>query len=116
MCYEQLKIAYAIQLLQTPEEESFNTALPLHAYLICAGISGTIAAAVSNPIDRVKTMIQVREVPITQGSPLVHVVKEIVQKEGWWKAATRGVGSRCLWAVPNVVVSMTVFEALKSVK
>ncbi|ORZ33694.1 mitochondrial carrier domain-containing protein [Catenaria anguillulae PL171] len=88
--------------------------LPLYGYLLCAAVSGALAAAVSNPLDRVKTIVQVSDRRLRdRDMRLASVIARLAKEEGWWQAAMRGVGSRCMWAVPNVVVSMVVYEALK---
>ncbi|KAI9189985.1 hypothetical protein H9P43_001418 [Blastocladiella emersonii ATCC 22665] len=121
MVYEQTKAMYASWLGLSPALTSSPATgapapppLPLHGYLVCAATSGALAAAVSNPLDRVKTIVQVSDGRLyDRSSRMLQVIRRLAREEGWWRAATCGIGSRCLWAIPNVVVSMVVYESLK---
>ncbi|KAL7748191.1 heme peroxidase [Sorochytrium milnesiophthora] len=109
LSYEQLKLYVAVQTGGGAAVPDQQPTLPLYMYCTCAAISGMLAAAVSNPLDRVKTIVQSRE----GDSCASKVLSTLIQEEGLWHGLTRGTLSRCLWAVPNVVVAMSLYEYLK---
>ncbi|KAJ3369907.1 hypothetical protein GGF31_004982 [Allomyces arbusculus] len=107
LSYEQLKSLYSTHVLDRPLTS--DTKLPFSAYLMCAGVSGSLAASISNPLDRVRTIVQVSNKRPSAWT----VIRQLAREEGWWKGATRGLVPRVVWVVPSVVISMTVYEMLK---
>ncbi|ORX99379.1 mitochondrial carrier [Basidiobolus meristosporus CBS 931.73] len=86
--------------------------LPPWAYILSSAGACSIAAATSNTLDIVKTRWQVAN---RQGElkSSWEIMKHMWLKEGGLRAFTRGMLARVLWATPNTVISMTVFELLK---
>ncbi|KAI9221038.1 mitochondrial carrier domain-containing protein [Blastocladiella britannica] len=124
--YEQLKAAFASRQPppspQPPTTDSIGfrsqpPSLPFYAYMASAAVAGGLAAAISNPLDRIKTVIQVSDTPVTgptaRAGRLLQVARSLVAAEGWVGAFSRGLTSRVIWAVPNTVVAMAVYEGLK---
>ncbi|KAI7878872.1 mitochondrial carrier [Lichtheimia hyalospora FSU 10163] len=115
--YEECKMAYA-RYFYDKNSRSENTDaahLPLKAYLLCSGVASAIGITLSTPLDIVKTRWQIsaaeQGAEFRQG-PLV-IVKHMWQREGKWRAFTRGLVARIAWGIPTTAISMTVFEALK---
>lgn len=94
--------------------------------VLCAGGLGNLAAAiVTNPLEFVKTRLQVqRAVLRIDGRPatvrgfqfcyagLFDGLRTVVKKEGLW-ALWRGVGSRAVFAAPNAALTMTIYNYLR---
>lgn len=111
--YEQFKLALAHKYHPLISDSDLHKiTLPFYAYLFAAAGSGTLAAMFSNPFDRIKTIVQVAET--AHEGNVREVIKNLIRDEGIWRACTRGTLSRILWAVPNLCISMTVYESMKS--
>lgn len=115
--YEECKMAYARYFYDknSRSEDTDAAHLPLNAYLLCSGVASAIGITLSTPLDIVKTRWQIsaaeQGAEFRQG-PLV-IVKHMWQREGKWRAFTRGLVARIAWGIPTTAISMTVFEALK---
>ena len=80
----------------------------LFYYALCSGIAGAIAAFLSNIMDVIKTRWQVQ----TTHSSIWVLIREMWQEDKW-RTFLQGAEARVLWAIPNVVISFTVYEILK---
>lgn len=87
------------------------------AVSVSAAAAGAVAAAVTTPLDIVKTRLQ------TQGDSealngrkrykgTIHAVREIGRTEGV-HAFVKGMAARMLWIMPGTAITMTTFEFLK---
>jgi len=98
---------------------SSRSDLPL--YFMSAGLSGALAAGVTQPLDVVKTRLQTQDVAVgsvrhsafPKYSGFVPTVMTIVREEG---AATfvRGMLPRMIHAVPSAAMCWGTYEAVKS--
>mgnify|MGYP001167222445 CR=1 FL=1 len=85
---------------------------------LCGAISGALCAAVTTPLDNIKTVLQVR------GSHVV-TVKELKEADSFWKAAkaiqnnygilgfARGLKPRIIFNMPAAAISWTSYECAK---
>ncbi len=85
--------------------------LPSFVYPICGAIAGCSGAAVTAPLDLIKTRLQ------TQGKSgrykgAIDCFKKIISEEGA-ATLTRGMGARCAWLAPNVAITMTTYELIR---
>lgn len=119
MAYERLKQLF------TPENDTTGG---FHGggIALCAAGAGAAAAAITSPLDVIKTRLQ------TQGDAVVsaslstsvsrtpnryrgtcHVARSIVREEGL-RGLFRGMSARVLWIIPGTSITMSMFEYLKS--
>lgn len=113
--YEQIKsqwIAAGLPHERLTKDGRTTTILPSYGYPACAAGAGAVAAAITAPLDVVKTRLQ------TQGSSGTYTggmdcVRKIWTLEGP-TALFRGVGARILFLAPNHAISMTIYEAMQS--
>ena len=89
-----------------------SSSVPFYVYPVCGGIGGGIAAALTAPLDLIKTRLQ------TQGNSgaykgVFDCVKKICQKEGV-STLFRGTVARVMWLSPNVAITMSFYEVAKS--
>ena len=104
--YESSKI-----LLGAEEEDS------LSIQLTAGGIAGAMAAAVSTPLDVVKTRLQTEGVvsnTVYQSSSVISVLRQIVQEEGK-NVLWRGLKPRVLFYVPSAAICWGTYETMKHV-
>lgn len=83
---------------------------------LCAGASGSIAAAVTTPMDVIKTRVMLRkgdahEAPGKGG--MIQVGTKIVREEGV-KALFKGLGLRMLWTSVGLSLYLGSYEAMKN--
>jgi hypothetical protein len=91
----------------------------------CAGVANGIAGLATNPLELVKTRLQVQRAVLTVGSGtavsqqfsysyvgLLAGLKDIVQRDGI-AGLWRGVGARVLYTAPNAALTMAFFDSLK---
>lgn len=113
--YERFKEMWA-QKLEVEEKT-----LPLPAVAASASCAGAIAAAVTCPLDVIKTRIQTqgdvsRRIDGVRGGPMYtstwHAAKTIAREEGL-RAFSRGISARVLWIMPGTAITMSSFEYLK---
>ncbi|KAI7871708.1 mitochondrial carrier domain-containing protein [Spinellus fusiger] len=110
--YEKLK-SKAAGLLRL---ESQDVSLPFSAYLICSGLASTVGIVVSTPLDIIKTRWQIssaEEGVLFRKGP-VTIARELWINEGGWRILFRSLGARITWGIPSTMISMSVFEKLKS--
>lgn len=74
-------------------------------------LAGGIAAAVTNPLDVVKTRLQTQPGGVERMYTGVwDCMRRVVREEGWG-ALGRGVGARVAWVAPSSAIVLAVFEA-----
>jgi len=115
--YEQIKSQWIAAGLPHQRHIKSDTGavtsiLPQWGYPLCAAGAGAVAAAITAPMDVVKTRLQ------TQGSSGTyrggwHCVTQIWQHEGPI-SLFRGVGARILFLSPNHAISMSIYEYMQS--
>ena len=79
-------------------------------HLICGMTAGATAGAVTQPVDAIKTRIQVSQ---TTGSASVSAVLTRVLREEGLRGLTRGTAARVMWLTPSAGIMITVFEWCK---
>jgi len=106
--YEKLKLTIAKSRNYASVQE-----LPFYYHLVSGASAGAFAAAVTCPMDVVKTRIQVfsRDNP-EEYSNAYRAVKTIVQKEGI-RAFSKGLGARILWIAPGNAITISAYEQCK---
>lgn len=89
-------------------------------YLHCVsgGIAGGIAAAITNPLDCIKTALQTKG--ITKNENMKHVTgfktaTRALFKESGMSAFTRGLKPRIIFNVPSTAISWTAYEMAKEI-
>jgi len=89
--------------------------LPFYYHLISGASAGAFAAAVTCPIDVVKTRVQVlsRDNP-QEYSNAWRAVRTIFHKEGIG-AFSKGMGARILWIAPGNAITISAYEQCKKV-
>ncbi|KAF8298448.1 putative mitochondrial carrier protein [Trypanosoma cruzi] len=97
------------------------------ASALCAGGMGNIAASlVTNPLEFIKTRLQVQRAVLSVGgrptnvrgfsyyyAGLVDGLRTVIREEGF-RALWRGVGSRVAFAAPNAALTMAIYDYLRS--
>lgn len=74
-------------------------------------LAGGIAAAVTNPLDVVKTRLQTQPGGVERMyTGVFDCMRRVVREEGWG-ALGRGVGARVAWVAPSSAIVLAVFEA-----
>jgi len=73
--------------------------------------AGGIAAAITNPLDVVKTRLQTQPGGAERMyAGVLDCMRRVVREEGW-AALGRGVGARVAWVAPSSAIVLAVFEA-----
>ena len=94
--------------------------------LVAAGVANAIAGWITNPLELVKTRLQVQRSVLSVGSAkvvssqfvysysgIVSGVADIVKQEGLL-GLWRGVGARVIYTAPNAALTMAMYEGLQS--
>lgn len=76
----------------------------------CGFVSGSLASALTNPIDVVKTSIQTKGP--NKAQTITRAVQEIYAVEGW-RGFVRGMVPRVIRVGPNTAVTVSFFELFK---
>lgn len=88
--------------------------LPSYLHLIGGANAGAIAAAVTCPLDVVKTRIQVQH---TEGghqyNTVLNTVRKMLQEEGL-SAFGKGFFARIVWIAPGTAITIAAYEKFKS--
>jgi len=82
-------------------------ALPFPYHLVGGATAGAIAAALTSPLDIIKTRIQVGS---DYKGPL-DAAQRILKEEGP-RAFVKGIGARVLWIAPATAITMAAYEQL----
>eukprot|EP00026_Physarum_polycephalum_P012012 Phypoly_transcript_12275.p1 GENE.Phypoly_transcript_12275~~Phypoly_transcript_12275.p1 ORF type:complete len:193 (+),score=4.62 Phypoly_transcript_12275:535-1113(+) len=105
--YEQLKFTIA-DLRRSSVQE-----LPFYYHIASGASAGAFAAAVTCPLDVVKTRIQVLSRDNPQGyRNAFQAVRTIIQEEGL-KGFRKGIGARILWIAPGNAITISAYEQCK---
>jgi hypothetical protein len=99
--YEQLKLKW-----KSSFDPSTQT-LPIGMYVTCSSIAGALAGAISNPLDVIKTRVQ-----IASNKDTKQVIQQLYRENGIHGFA-KGMGARIFWIAPSMSLSITIFELLK---
>jgi len=110
--YEQIKIYAA-------SEKALNTKdvgnLPFYVYLFGSALAATFSAAVTCPLDVVKTRVQVQQ-KLPSGEYQYKngfdAMRQIIKNEGT-SALFQGVKPRCLWIAGGTAITMLAYEEIK---
>lgn len=87
--------------------------------LLCAGIAGSIASVVTNPLDMAKVRMQVVRASASSGAQIFqyknmfHGIYLIWKHEGF-KALFQGSFARCLFHTPNTAIIMGTVETIRA--
>lgn len=104
--YEKLKKLVSDK--REPNETSTNASnLSFWKYLLCSSTSALLAAAISTPLDVIKTRVQIKS-----NQPALSVATELFKENGI-RSFTKGMGARIAWAAPSMTICVTIFELLK---
>jgi solute carrier family 25 iron transporter 28/37 len=90
------------------------------SHIVSGGLAGGLAAAVTTPIDVVKTTLQTRGLSTVEGDQLGKVggmrdAVKFIHRERGWSGFTRGLGPRMLTHMPATAICWGFYEYLKSV-
>lgn len=97
-----------------------NPSNTYNPYLHCVsgGVAGGIAAALTNPLDCIKTALQTRGITTNVHMRTVDGFKSAaaaLYKEQGIKAFTRGLKPRIIFNVPSTAISWTAYEMAKEI-
>ena len=94
------------------EGRSQDKHLPWYAVNACALLSASIAAVVTNPLDVLKTNIQVSEKHSREYGTIIKSVSTILRDQGI-QGFFRGAGARVIWLTPKHAMGFTFYEMVK---
>ncbi|VEU20759.1 DEKNAAC101716 [Brettanomyces naardenensis] len=80
-------------------------------HCVSGGLSGAAAAAITTPLDCIKTALQTQSIPNATG--FFSAMKGLYRKEGL-KTFFRGVKPRVVFNVPSTAISWTAYEMAKA--
>eukprot|EP01133_Synstelium_polycarpum_P002336 gene2336-2650_t len=86
--------------------------LPVQYQLSSGFFAGSVAAAVTCPLDVIKTRIQVSRANERTYNGIVDGFKKILKEEGP-RAFVKGMGARILWIAPGNAITIASYEQLK---
>jgi len=105
--YERSKLIFSHLLKKRVED------LPMLAHLISGSLSGGLAAALTCPLDVIKTRLQVqRTVTINKYKNAFDAAYRIITEEGF-QAFTKGLLARVLWIAPGCAITIASYEYFK---
>ena len=104
-------------------ESSTNFLNPSHTYnpfihCICGGLSGTLCAAITTPLDCIKTTLQVRgsstvtHTELRQADTFARATRALLHVYGW-RGFWRGLKPRIVATMPATAISWTAYECAK---
>mmetsp|Transcript_32891 Transcript_32891/g.55507 ORF Transcript_32891/g.55507 Transcript_32891/m.55507 type:complete len:288 (+) Transcript_32891:210-1073(+) len=100
--YEKCKV-FAQHMYSAPS----TNALPAYAYFVCGLSAATVAASVTNPLEIIKTRVQV-----DANSTARSIVTKLISEEGF-RGLSRGVLARVLQMAPQSALSIGTYEYCK---
>jgi solute carrier family 25 S-adenosylmethionine transporter 26 len=74
----------------------------------CGALAGSIAAAITSPLDRIKTILMTDGA--AYGGTVISCATKILQEEGL-RGLTTGMGPRVLYIAPSVAIFFVAYEA-----
>jgi len=106
--YEQCKLLYK-RVYSTSHDKEMN----FIARLLAGAFSGAFASALTNPLDVIKTRLQVEKAH-QEGAykNILDAFLRISREEGW-RAFTKGIGARILWIAPGTALTISAYEQIK---
>ena len=87
------------------------------SHIVSGGLAGGLAAALTTPIDVVKTALQTRGLSMTDAEGKLGGMKDavkLVYRERGWSGFARGLGPRMLTHMPATAICWGFYEYLKS--
>ncbi|EGG21554.1 mitochondrial substrate carrier family protein [Cavenderia fasciculata] len=102
--YEQTKRWMATSITKKPDQ-----VLPLPLLLGAGFFAGTVAAAVTCPLDVIKTRIQVARANESTYKGIIDGFKRILKEEGP-RAFVKGMGARILWIAPGNAITIASYQ------
>lgn len=106
----QVAVYESTKILMGAEEND-----TLFIQLTAGGIAGAMAAAVSTPLDVVKTRLQTEGVTSNttyQNTGVISMLRQIIRQEGS-HAIWRGLRPRVLFHVPSAAICWGTYETMK---
>eukprot|EP01104_Vermistella_antarctica_P002735 TRINITY_DN12950_c0_g1_i1.p1 TRINITY_DN12950_c0_g1~~TRINITY_DN12950_c0_g1_i1.p1 ORF type:complete len:325 (-),score=50.49 TRINITY_DN12950_c0_g1_i1:137-1111(-) len=110
---EGVKSSAAVAVTSSTDSED---ALLFPHHLACGVVASAVAAAVTTPLDVIKTRLQVQHVGC-EGERYkngMDVLRATLKEEGL-SAFKKGIGARVMWIVPGTAISVAVYEKFKRV-
>lgn len=101
VAYEQMKALF---------QRRSNVPVSVPHFMTSGFAAGAIAAALTSPLDMVKTRLQTQTAEMPQLSSF-QIARDIVRTSGW-AGFFRGITSRVLWIAPNTAITIAVFETI----
>eukprot|EP00285_Hemiselmis_virescens_P006820 CAMPEP_0173386044 /NCGR_PEP_ID=MMETSP1356-20130122/8639_1 /TAXON_ID=77927 ORGANISM="Hemiselmis virescens, Strain PCC157" /NCGR_SAMPLE_ID=MMETSP1356 /ASSEMBLY_ACC=CAM_ASM_000847 /LENGTH=191 /DNA_ID=CAMNT_0014342111 /DNA_START=10 /DNA_END=585 /DNA_ORIENTATION=+ len=109
--YERVKKTVQ-PLLKLPDPDTFN---PL-VHSVAGAAAGGISAAVSNPLDVIKTRLQTQQRP--DGKPEfsgpVDCIRKLIQRDGY-RGFLKGMTARVIYQAPGAACCWVAYEYMKHV-
>ncbi|GAM20242.1 hypothetical protein SAMD00019534_034170 [Acytostelium subglobosum LB1] len=105
--YEQTKRAAKRSLSLEADDQ-----LPLPFQLASGFFAGSVAAAVTCPLDVIRTRIQVSRAGEQTYKGIIDGFQRIMKEEGP-RAFVKGMGARVLWIAPGNAITIAAYEQLK---
>lgn len=99
--YEALKANWA-------RSQDIQKVSPLQGS-VCGSVAGGIAAAVTTPLDVIKTRIMLCKEKVS----IVQIVKEVAKEEGL-RGFTAGIGPRTMWISAGGAIFLGVYETVST--
>jgi solute carrier family 25 S-adenosylmethionine transporter 26 len=104
--YEIVKSLYLKSKLNRQPNQSSEASLSPIESAVCGAIAGTFSAAVTTPLDRIKTLMAVNEA----GTTVAACASMILQEDGPM-GLMRGLWPRVCYVAPSVTIFFIVYEA-----
>jgi len=105
--YEQCKL-FESKFFKIPSDK-----LPFTAQLVNGALAGATSAAVTCPMDVVKTRLQVQNtMEAERYKNTFDAFSRILREEGP-RAFTKGIGTRVLWITPGTAITIAAYEEIK---
>jgi len=107
-CYEQFKRIYR-EIYSTKHDKEMSFVARM-----CSGaLSGAIASAITNPLDIVKTRLQVESSSNKDAYKNIWDALTRITREEGLRAFTKGIGARIMWIAPGTALTISAYEQIK---